>query len=89
MKLYALQNIETGRLMSFVIESNDGSDFCNSVSISLEDDYWPQYIWTTFNKETAEKAAVTNTPWYNAGMGTPMNEYVGKLKVVELSQVEP
>lgn len=88
MKLFALRHVETGRLMFFDVDSNgDDAEFCGSTRTSLSLPYRDDAdgnVWVTTSRAVADKAAETNTPWYNADLSSPENEYVGLLEVAEL-----
>lgn len=81
MIMYGLKNKKTGKLMGFNSHGNDG-DFCTDVEYELSD--YSSNIWLVENKDTAEKAAETDTSWYNRNYETPGNDYVGNLEVVKV-----
>jgi hypothetical protein len=73
-----------GRLLSFYTESNEGADFCCSVAFTLDDS--SDNVWLVEDRETAERAAVANTEWFNASYNTPMNPFAREaLRVVEVT----
>ena len=80
--MFALRNKKTGKLMGFTFTTNSDGDFCTEVEFSLCD--YSDSIWIVTDRAVADKAATTNTDWYNAGFDTPGNRYVGELEVVEL-----
>lgn len=75
-----------GQFVGFSTRDNGDAEFCVSVSYAFSE--WADQIWVTTSRDVAEKAAATNTEWYNAGFDSPENEYVGALKVVELGVVK-
>jgi hypothetical protein len=81
--MFALRSKKTGQLITFYSSANEG-DFCVSVHFELVDSKYPDNVWVVTSREVAEKAAITNTEWYNASFDTPENRYVGDLEVVEL-----
>lgn len=83
--MFALRHKKTGLLMGVLSDSNHGGEFCTATQFYLEPSDWAENIWVVLDRETAEKAAVTNMPWYNAGYQTPSNEHAGNLEVVELT----
>lgn len=82
MKMYALRNKTTGKLMGFSVSSNHDEHFCSDMSYNLQTGYGN--IWVVNDRKVAETAAVTDTAWYGADFNTPSNDYVGELEVVEL-----
>jgi hypothetical protein len=85
MKMFALKNTETGDLAGFSISSNGDAEFAGDTQISVEKHRsYDEPIWMVCQRVVAEKAAVTDTPWYNAGWNTPSNDYVGEWEVVEI-----
>lgn len=103
MKLYALKFIKSdpkrhvnkdavGQLVRWTSASNDGAEYAVSTRFELSydasTDQTAEPVWVVFDRETAEKVAVTHTEWFNAGYSTPENPYVGLLEVVEL-EVSP
>lgn len=86
MKLYALKLKETGNLMGFDCIDNDGQDFC--VEISYELSQYSNKIWVTPSKEHAEKVLNNTCVYYNADYNSPINNYVGKLEIVEFSTTQ-
>ena len=83
MNIYALKHKNFGKLMSFCYSTNDGSDFCDSVTFELEILEGNGPIWAVSDRGVAEKAACHSPEWYNADYETPRNDYVGMLEVVE------
>lgn len=81
--MFALKNIKTGKLMGVTSSSNGDAEFASSTEFSLCE--YAHNVWVVTSRSVAEKAAVTDTPWYNADYDTPGNDYVGKLEVVELA----
>jgi hypothetical protein len=80
--MFALRHIKSGELMGFYTSSNGDGEFCTSEEFIL--DITTDNIWVVYDRKVAEKAANTDTEWYNAGYSTPRNYYIGKLEVVEL-----
>jgi hypothetical protein len=54
------------------MESNEGGDFCNSVSCSLE--FNEDNIWIVKTKLEASHARMISTEWYNSDYECPINE---------------
>jgi len=82
MKAYGLRLKKTKEVLGVSSSSNDDADFCTDVTFSLwthEDN-----IWMVWNRETAEKACITNNDWYNARYAAPKNDYVGQCEVFEI-----
>jgi len=70
-----------GKLLGFTSTSNSEGDFCVGVCYSL--DTYSNNVWLVQNRETAERAAVTDEHWFNADYDTPQNSYVDQgLEVV-------
>ena len=84
MVMHGLRHKETGNLCGFDVSSNYGADFAVDVAFCLSK-FSNENVWLVPSREMAEKAAVTNTNWYNAGYNTPENPYVGELEVVEVT----
>ena len=83
--MFALRKKGTDKLMGFSSTNNDDSNFCSEVSYYIST--YNQNVWVVYDRSIAEKAAITNTPWYNADYETPQNEFVGQLEVVELGVI--
>lgn len=83
--MFALRHKKTGLLMGVLADPQVGLQCQVATQFYLEPSDWAENIWVVLDRETAEKAAVTNTPWYNAGYQTPSNEHAGNLEVVELT----
>ena len=81
MLMYALQHIETGKLMAFHTHSMSG-DFCGDTATHLTEH--GDRLWMVKDRLTAYRAANNDVPSYNAEHDTPGNRYVGKLRVVTL-----
>lgn len=81
MLMYALQHIETGKLMAFHTHSMSG-DFCGDTATYLTEH--GDRLWMVKNRLTAYRAANNDVPAYNAEHDTPGNSFVGKLRVVTL-----
>jgi hypothetical protein len=81
--MYALKHVEFGKLMQFTTSSSDG-DLCEDVIFTLRE--YGEGIWVTHSQQIAENAAITISESYNASFNTPINDYVGKLKVVKLKE---
>ena len=84
MKIYALKHKDSEKLMTFCYFSNEGTDYCDSVSFELNVAHGFGPVWAVFDRKVAENAANHSSEWYNAGYETPRNDYVGMLEVVEL-----
>ena len=64
--------------------SKPGNDDGYGVYIEYELDNTTENVWLVKRKEVAEKAAITSAKWYNADYDTPINRFIGKLKVVKV-----
>lgn len=81
--MYSLAHKETGELIQYNEQSNDGQDFCNSTTVWLSKDGSADWVvdkissvmWIKYGKET---------PWYNSGIDSPTIGYS-----VELDDYEP
>ena len=82
MKWYGIKL--NGLPLGFSSRSNDGAEYCNETSYSLEVE--PDNVWLVKNKELAIAAMENSTAWYNSGYNSPMNPYLGKN--LELFEVE-
>lgn len=71
-----------GKLLGFYATSNGEQEFADDITFKLDSNNSQSWLVDTI--EQAEKVANTNTEWYNAGYDTPVNDYVGKCKVVEI-----
>lgn len=67
MIFYAIRYGET--LLGFSVESNEGADFCNDVSATLET--ISDNVWTTTNRSSAERVIANDREWYNASPCAP------------------
>lgn len=83
MKMFALRHAKKGVLMGVSTLSNEETITVISAvhSLSLNEDN----VWVVADRDVAEAAAQTDTPWFNAGYRTPENKFVGALEVVELA----
>ena len=50
--------------------------------IEVELESFTTNVWLVKNRETAERAAVTDTAWYNSDYDTPINPYIKENLVV-------
>jgi len=81
---YAVQHIPTGNLCGFNVTSNDGRDFCDSVSYELNH-IDGDNLWLASTYDEALHALDTNAEWYNAGYNTPEYRYErDQLRIVRL-----
>ena len=78
-----------GELMGYFTSSGN-SEMGMSEDVEYELDNITENVWLVQREEVAEKAAITSAKWYNADYDTPINRFIGKLKVVkvELSIME-
>lgn len=83
MKLYALKLKESDKLLGFDVESNDGADFCVSMSYELCE--YSHRIWTTTSEENAIAVANSSSEYYNADYDSLINKYIGRIEVVALT----
>jgi len=76
-----------GELMGYFTSSGNSE---MGMSVEYELDNITENVWLVQREKVAEKAAITSSKWYNADYETPINRFVGKLKVVkvELSIIE-
>lgn len=104
MKLYALKFVKSdpkryvnkddvGSLARWSsLPAGPDAEFCVDVMVELgcdpSTDAHAEPVWVVQDRELAEKAAVTNAPYFNSSYSTPGNRYVGLLKVVELEVKE-
>lgn len=81
---YGLLYVPENTLLGFTSSANPEDGECIDVMFSL--DAYSKRIWVVEKQEIAEKARITNTPWYNAGYETPENTYKAEdLKVVKIT----
>lgn len=66
---YGILNLKTEELVTYYTSSNAGGEFCGDTQYLLSHD--DDNIWLVPSEETAQKALVTDTAWYNAGYETP------------------
>jgi len=52
--------------------------------VEYELDNITENVWLVQREKVAEKAAITSSKWYNADYESPINRFVGKLKVVKV-----
>lgn len=82
---YALKH-KSGNLLSYLTSSNDGGDFCESISYSLhisESDP----VWLVDEEIYAQYVKFHSTKWYNAGYNTPSHDFKPEdLTVVKYEQ---
>lgn len=81
--LYALKLKGTDKLLGFDVESNNDADFCVSMSYKLSE--YSDRIWTTSSKANAIAVANSTSEYYNADYDSPINKYIGRIEVVELT----
>jgi hypothetical protein len=82
-KLYALRHKATSNLLCVSINGIEQPEFSGTYEATLENDEYSKVVWTTNDYEHARKVAQTHTEWYNAGIESPGNPFVGQLEVVE------
>ena len=84
-KMYGLLYIPKKKLLGFWASSNNAED-CVDVVVEFELNSYSENVWLVSKKEVAEKAKITNTPWFNANYETPKNEFKAEdLKVVKIT----
>lgn len=86
---YAIRHKPSGKLLGFSTVSNDGGEFCEAVSYSLELN--ADNTWVTYRRDVAERVAKNGpTPWYNASFDSPeySDRLIGELEVVEVGLVD-
>lgn len=81
--LYALKLKGTGKLLGFDVESNNGADFCVSMSYELCE--YSHRIWTTSSEANAIAVANSTSEYYNADYDSLINKYIGRIEVVALT----
>jgi len=70
-----------GKLLGYdTMTSND--DYCVDIEYELDDT--TENVWLVKRKEVAEKAAISTAKWYNATYESPVNRFIGELKVVKV-----
>ena len=82
MKMYGLKFKEADGLLGFYASANPEDS--ESTAVSYELAAVGEGIWIVPSKKAAEFVAKNDTPWFNADYSTPMNDYVGKVEVVEV-----
>lgn len=83
---YGLRSKKTKKILGYREESNDGCDFCQSISTYLDE--VNDRMWLVDLPENAEFVRQCSTSWYNAGYDTPSHEYdAEELEVVEVKIV--
>lgn len=88
MELYGLYSDKQKCLMAFNTSANCEGDFCNDVEVSLDKWHSGSDLWTTPNRDEAERICrIGPTKWYNASIENPNwnIEYYGDLRVIPLS----
>jgi hypothetical protein len=70
MKFYGLRNIKTKKPLGVDYTSNDGEEFCVSVSFQFEET-GSIPIWLVNSHEVAERALAVAVKWNGAGYETP------------------
>ena len=81
MKIYTLRHIETKKYMNIYAQSNEYDD---TVAAELVD-FGNTVIWSTTDKNHAEKISNESIDWHDSDVESPKHDYVGKLEVVEFS----
>ena len=74
--LYALKLKGTDKLLGFDVESNNGADFCVSMSYELCE--YSDRIWTTTSEANAISVANSTSEYYNADYDSPTNKIYWK-----------
>jgi len=81
MKWYGIKLNE--KPLGFSTSASHG-EFCVDVEFSLNE--YSDNVLLVKQIETAQKAMVHDTPWFNAGYESPRNHYIGKK--LEIFEVE-
>jgi len=71
-----------GKLLGYDTWMGWNGDYCVDIEYELDDT--TENVWLVKHKEVAEKAAISTSKWYNACYDSPVNRFIGKLKVVEV-----
>lgn len=69
MKYYIVRQRSTGYYGQISISSNEGAEFANANTFTLEFSSEPDVMWTPKNKPNID--AMKNTPWYNSDEANP------------------
>jgi hypothetical protein len=69
---YGLRDKKSGKLVGFRVESNEGGEFCNPESCTLE--FNEDNIWIAKTKLEASYARLISTEWFNSDYESPINE---------------
>lgn len=90
--MYGILEKSTGILLGYTVSANPEDSDCNLLAYELEIRSGRFGIdipvWLVKDRYIAEKAAVTNTPWFNADYEHPQNRYNSdKLQVVEVELI--
>lgn len=76
-----------GKALGFSETSNgDDAEFCNPTSVELEEN--SDRVWLVKDRKDAEKAMVTETPWYNSCYQNPENPFLKKQDKLAIFEVE-
>lgn len=82
---YAIRMKKNGKLLGVFSESNDGHEFCVSVTYRLQLDE-DDPIWMVDSREKAERVISKPEKWFNAGYETPVHNFKSEdLEVVKLN----
>lgn len=84
MKFYGLKHTVTGELMGIDVRGCPG-EFTVDIEYILDLLKYTSFLYSTQSKEAAEKVCVSTADIYDSTSEFPINEYVGKLEVVEFA----
>lgn len=79
---YAFALLYKGKLLSYEAQDYSNRDFCVNPGYRLSDRI--DKLWLVRDKVTADIAAVTSPPWFNADYNNPENPYAGLVQVVRV-----
>jgi hypothetical protein len=85
MTVYFIRNKKTKKPLGFSYSSNDGADYCCSVSFEFEEN--SDNIWTTTSENIALKVLENDPEWYNADYNSPSWKHIKNMKDFEVGSV--
>lgn len=80
---YGLYHIKERKMLSYEVESNEGQDFCNDVTVTLN--LYGDNTWLTDSARKAEWVRNFKEQWYNSDLECPVCSYDPEdLQVIEV-----
>lgn len=83
--MFVFVNKKTSKILGIEVQSNDGSEFCNSIQVSFDEYSDTPFIGSSI--EEMNKVINHNPDWYDSGLKNPRHASV-KLEDYEIKKLQ-